>query len=43
MSTVRRFRDKDLNVKLSRGVQTQLTKDTVDEPDFSEDGGIPTK
>ena len=43
MTTVRRFRDKDLNVKLSRGVQTQLTKDTVDEPDFSEDGGIPTK
>lgn len=42
MTTVRRFRDKDLNVKLSRGVQTQLTKDTVDEPDFSEDGGIPT-
>merc|ERR1719357_1359997 len=42
MTTVRRFRDKDLNVKLSRGVQTQLTKDIIDEPDFSEDGNIPT-
>ncbi len=43
MTTVRRFRDRDLNVKLSRGIQTQLTKDTVDEPDFNDDGGIPTK
>lgn len=38
----RRFRDRDLNVKLSRGVQTQLTKDTVDEPEFTDDGGNPT-
>ncbi len=43
MTTVRRFRDKDLNVKLSRGVQTQLTKDTVDEPEFTDDGSIPTR
>lgn len=43
MNTMRRYRDRDLNVKLSRGIQTQLTKDTVDEPEFSEDGaGIPT-
>ena len=43
MTTVRRFRDRDLNVKLSRGIQTQLTKDTVDELDFNDDGSIPTK
>jgi len=42
MTSVRRFRDRDLNVKLSRGIQTQLTKDTVDEPDFNDDGSIPT-
>ena len=41
--TSRRFRDRDLNVKLSRGVQTQLTKDTVDEPEFTNDGNMPTK
>ena len=46
MNTVnssRRFRDRDLNVKLSRGVQTQLTKDTMDEPEFTDDGSMPTK
>jgi hypothetical protein len=43
MNSARRFRDRDLNVKLSRGVQTQLTKDTVDEPEFTDDGSIPTK
>ena len=42
-NSVRRYRDRDLNVKLSRGVQTQLTKDTVDEPEFADDGSIPTR
>ena len=27
----RRFRDRDLNVKLSRGIQTSLTKDSMTE------------